>query len=313
MAELSKSLGVIRGTAMMLNIVLGAGLLTLPGLAVQEVGSRAIFVWFACALAAAPLLWVFAILGRRYPDAGGIAAIMGHAFGKPGRISATLLFLGAVSVGLPAIALTGGHYASAALGGSAWIYAMGLILAALAVNFLSAEVAGRVNAIFASLVLVFIIGLAVVGWLVVPPDTPAISVSQTKNPEMRQFGLAFMMVFFAFTGWEVSANLGEEFRNPRRDLPLAMALSFAVAVALYLVLALVVARAGEAGKGLVKIAIAQALGMQSPKEAAPEPKTAGTNEEKRFLIFRSMREAVIRRNKNYRNFNLRDKVSLLYN
>jgi len=106
-----------------------------------------------------------------------------------------------------------------------------------------------VNAIFASLVLVFIIGLAVVGWLVVPPDTPAISVSQTKNPEMRQFGLAFMMVFFAFTGWEVSANLGEEFRNPRRDLPLAMALSFAVAVALYLVLALVVARAGEAGSG----------------------------------------------------------------
>lgn len=68
-------------------------------------------------------------------------------------------------------------------------------------------------------------------------------------PALSTLGLAFMMVFFAFTGWEVSANLGEEFKNPKRDLSRAMALSFGVAVTLYLMLALVVAGAGEAGIG----------------------------------------------------------------
>lgn len=249
MTELRKSLGVMRGTAMMLNIVLGAGLLTLPGLALQQTGDWAIFVWVACAVAAAPLLWVFAVLGQRYPDAGGVAAIMGHAFGKWGRASATLLFLGAVLVGLPAIALTGGHYAATVLGGPSWTYATGLIIAALAVNFLSTEIAGRVNALMASLVLIFIICIAVVGWFVVPENTSVRIVDPISHPGMQQLGLTFMMVFFAFTGWEVSANLSGEFRNPQRDLPRAMALSFAVAVALYLVLALIVAKAGATGSG----------------------------------------------------------------
>jgi len=43
----------------------------------------------------------------------------------------------------------------------------------------------------------------------------------------------FMMIFFAFTGWEVGAGISEEFRNPRRDLPIAMFLSFSIAVLLY--------------------------------------------------------------------------------
>ena len=41
MAELSRSLTVWRGTAILLNIVLGAGLLTLPGLAIGSLGAAA--------------------------------------------------------------------------------------------------------------------------------------------------------------------------------------------------------------------------------------------------------------------------------
>ncbi len=247
MAELRRSLGVGRGTAMMLNIVLGAGLLTLPGLAHQAVGGAALVVWLACALAAAPLLLVFAILGRRHADAGGLATIMGRAFGAAGRVPATFLFLGAVSVGLPAIALTGGHYAAAALGGVPHLYAAGLIVAALAVNLLAAELAARVNAAVASLVVLVILAVAVLGWVAVSPDLGAVAVAATDWPGLPVFGLTFMMVFFAFTGWEVSANLGEEFRDPGRDLPLAMAASFAIAVALYLALAVVVAGSGKTG------------------------------------------------------------------
>lgn len=247
MDDLRRSLGAGRGAAMMLNIVLGAGLLTLPGLAVMQVGAAAPLVWLACAVAAAPLLWIFAVLGRHHSDAGGLAVIMDRAFGARGRIPATFLFLGAVALGLPAIAITGGHYAAAMLGGNEHLHAAWLLVAAVGVNFLSAEIAGRINAAIASALVVFILAIAVLGWWAVGPDLGDLAAAPAAWPGLQPFMLAFMMVFFAFTGWEVSANLTGEFRNPARDVPRAMALSFVVAVALYLVLAFVVSGAGDVG------------------------------------------------------------------
>lgn len=247
MTELDRSLGAFRGAAMMLNIVLGAGLLTLPGLAVMAVGAAAPLVWLACALAAVPLLWVFALLGQRHADAGGLAAIMQRAFGPWGRIPATFLFLGAVALGLPAIALTGGHYMSALIGGPEALHAAWLLVLAVGVNFLSAEVAGRINAAIASALVAMIVAIAVLGWIAVRPGPAVVLEAADAWPGTAPFVAAFMMVFFAFTGWEVGANLTGEFRNPQRDVPRAMALSFVVAVALYLLLAGIVTAAGPVG------------------------------------------------------------------
>ncbi len=247
MADLDKAIGPWRGTAMLLNIVLGAGLLALPGLAVKAAGSSAILVWGICAVAAVPLLLVFATLGRSFPDAGGLATFMKHAFGAPGYACATFLFLGAVAVGLPAIALTGGYYAAAVLGGPPTLYAALLIGGALMANLLSAEIAARVNAALASAILLILVAVAVLGWVAVRPSLDTVTLVPQTLPDPPVLGLAVMMVFFAFTGWEVGANLGGEFKNPERDFPIAIAASFGIAVALYLVLAVIVVAAGPEG------------------------------------------------------------------
>lgn len=243
MNDLKKSIGVWRGTAMMLNIVLGAGLLTLPGLAVKTAGSGALSVWLVSALIAVPLLIVFAILGRSYPDAGGIAAFMKQSFGETGYAVATFLFLGAVAVGLSGIALTGGFYAASALGGPPALYAALLIVGATGANLVSAELAAQINAALASVILLILVAIAIACWGAVQPDLGT-SVAEFSMPSAGVFGVTFMMVFFAFTGWEVSANLSGEFRDPRKHFPIAMAASFLIAVGLYLVLALIVAEAG---------------------------------------------------------------------
>ncbi|MDJ0639668.1 MAG: amino acid permease [Paracoccaceae bacterium] len=242
MSELNKSIGLWQGTGMMLSIVLGAGLLALPGLAAETAGSGALYVWLACAAVSVPLLAVFAIVGRLHPDAGGIAAIMKKAFGNQGYAPATFLFLGAVSVGLPSIALVGGEYAAAAIGASQHVVAIVLIVAATAVNLLSSRLANRISAALASAVILVLVLLAIFGWQATSPSFDQIV--NADVPKIAVFGLTFMMVFFAFTGWEVAANLAGEFRNPKRDLPLAMAMSFVVALILYLVLAWIVAAAG---------------------------------------------------------------------
>lgn len=244
-AELKKTLGIARGTALMLNIVLGAGLLTLPGLAYREIGSDAIWLWLASAFAAVPLLVVFAIAGRRFSDAGGIPALAGRILGRQGYTVSTFLFLGAVILGLPAIAITGGYYASGLVGASPYLLAAGIVVVATGVNFLSAETAGRVNGAIATLLLLFLIGIAIFGGLAVypPSEAPPISVPALDHDRATYAG-AFLMVFFAFTGWEVAVHLSEEFRNPQRDVPRAMALSFLIAVALYIGLAFIVAASG---------------------------------------------------------------------
>ena len=249
MSGLVKSLGVTRGTALMLNIVLGAGLLTLPGLAFRDAGADALWVWGACALAAVPLLVIFALIGRMFQDAGGIPAIAGQQFGPRGYTAGTFLFLGAVALGLPAIAITGGYYAASLIDVSPYMLGAALLIAATGVNFLSAEIAGRVNSAIASALVAILLGVVVLGAVAVAKGGGEIQGAISTSPPAGLAGYAavFMMVFFAFTGWEVAAHLSEEFRSPKRDIPLAMALSFIIAVFFYFALALIVALSGLTG------------------------------------------------------------------
>ncbi len=242
MTGLTKSLGVLRGTALLMNIVVGAGLLTLPGLAVEKAGNQAPAAWALCALAAVPLLLVFIVLGRRYPDAGGIASYARRGFGAIGARTASLLFLGAVVFGLPSIALSGGHYLAAAFGGSPATLALALLLGAVVPHLLPGEGAAKAMAWTASLVLVTVIVFLAVGAVGVGTTNVGGGVVGGSAFDLVGALAPFTMLFFAFTGWEVGAGIAEDFRDPARDFPRAMALSFGAASALYLAVAYVTAR-----------------------------------------------------------------------
>ena len=150
-------LTMLRGTGLMLNIVVGAGLLALPGLTVAVAGDQALWAWLVCAIAATPLLLVFVILGGRYPDAGGIAHFVRLAFGEAGYIAASLIFLGAVVFGLPAIALTTGHYIAAITGGAPAQIAAGIVVLAALTLTSSPDIAARLSTVIASTILVLLL------------------------------------------------------------------------------------------------------------------------------------------------------------
>ncbi len=244
MAELQKTLSAWRGAALFINIVLGAGLLVLPGLTVQKIGDLSMISWILCAVLASPLFIIFIILGCRYPGPGGIASYVQQAYGKLAYIIASLMFLGAVLLGLPAIALTGGFYASNTFGGPAHMYALLTLAAVLVLNLQSVEAAGKLNQWLSWVLVAFLTGLALLSLFLVSkePTTSSFAIPSSFS-EMQMIWFAVPMIFFAFTGWEVGASITGEFKNPKKDLPLAMWLSFIIAVVLYLVMAYVVQRA----------------------------------------------------------------------
>lgn len=237
MSELKQMLTVLRGTGLMLNIVVGAGLLALPGLTVAIAGDQALWAWLVCAIAAAPLLLVFVILGGRHPDAGGIAHFVKLAFGEAGYVAASLIFLGAVAFGLPAIALTAGHYVTAIIGGPPALIASAIVVIAALSLTTSPDMAARLSTIIASTILILLLVIISIGLAGVDWSTAAKTISPVADISLPVVLAPFMMIFFAFTGWEVASGLSEEFRNPQRDFPRAMLLSFTIATSLYLAMA----------------------------------------------------------------------------
>lgn len=67
---LLRSVGPGQATALAISIVVGSGLLVLPGVAYQDVGPAAIYAWILGAMLVTPLLVIFVSLGRRSREPG---------------------------------------------------------------------------------------------------------------------------------------------------------------------------------------------------------------------------------------------------
>ena len=88
-------------------------------------------------------------MGKRFPNAGGIAHFAEIAFGQAFYSIASFLFMGAVAFGLPAIALTGGlscgNFSLSTCSFCRWYY----YFAALS-HLISPEIAGKISSFAAS-------------------------------------------------------------------------------------------------------------------------------------------------------------------
>ena len=248
MDQLKATLGPISGTLMMLNIVLGASLFILPGLAAQQTGPASIVYWLLAILLSLPLLVIFCLLAAERPSSGGVAHLVGAAFGRRFFVMASYLFLGAVMLGLPAIALSAGYALQAGFGLNAGLSAGFIITLAVAANFLTPKRASQLGST-ASILSISLLAALIIFGFVATPSSGLLSVEEVFSS--RSFtsefsiGLSVIpLIFFAFTGWEVAISLGGEFKKPKRNVPIAIGASFIIASILYLLCAMVVVHAG---------------------------------------------------------------------
>jgi len=177
---------------------------------------------------------------QAFSHAGGIAHFTEIAFGPLGSLMASFVFLGAVAFGLPAIALTGGYCLAEIMPGQPVFHAMLILVSATLFHLFSVKAVGRISTFIASGILVALLGLVGIGLYVLDWGHINTNTSTLAEWDTRRIFAPFMMIFFAFTGWEVAAGTSGELKNPERDFPRAMILSYFAAVAIYLAMAFVV-------------------------------------------------------------------------
>lgn len=233
LGELRKTLTVTRGVGVSVGMIVGSGLLVLPGLAYANAGAGAVFGWALAAGVVVPLLFVFAQLGAQHPNAGGVVGFVRAAFGRAGAAPIAFTLLGACAFGGAAMAISGGNYVAALFGhaGIVVLAALGYVMLTGWLNALGSQLAGSLQTVLTAVLVLLVAAVAAVPFLR-PGFEPhgVVAVPDSWTTLLPVVGL----VFFAFTGWELVASTTEEYRNPRRDLPLVVGLTFLLVVVLYL-------------------------------------------------------------------------------
>ena len=224
---------MLQGTAMYVGAVLGTGVIALPALAAETAGPASLLAWAGLVVVSAPLAAVFAALGARHPDAGGVSTYARLAFGERAAAMVGWWFFFCIPSGMTAAGLFAGDYVAAAVGGgdaTAALTAVALFAASTAANAGGVRVSGRLQLGLAGL----LVTLLLVSVLLSLPEARLDNFQPFAPNGWLAIGPAAALLVWSFAGWEAITHLAAEFRRPDRDLPRATAAAVVLVGLLYL-------------------------------------------------------------------------------
>ena len=233
MSRLNKELGLLQGIALLSTSLLGTGIFVVPALAATAAGSASLWAWLILIALVLPVAFTFAQLGKRFPHAGGAPHLIGRAFGVRMERLIAFLFLAVLPVGLPAALniATGFWQALLPIGqGGALLIQLLTLGAMLLLGQRPARASGLVQGVIALAILGTV---ALIWWagdlpMASQPLLPAVDAASWS-----QIPAALGVMFWCFVGIEAFTHLGEEFKRPQRDFPLALLLGVLLAGLVY--------------------------------------------------------------------------------
>ncbi|MEV0229006.1 amino acid permease [Nonomuraea sp. NPDC050786] len=250
--ELRRTMSLWQLTLFSVGATLGTGIFVILGQAVPKAGPAVVLSFVLAAITALFSALSYAELAGTIPVSGSSYS---YAYATLGELVAwvcgwCLMLEYAVSVA--AVAVGWGEYLNAFLralfgftlpeavtrspgqGGVVNVAAIVIVLLATWLLLHGASESATANAVFVVIKVVVLLFFCMV----------AFTAFQTRNftpfAPMGVAGItaAASQVFFSYIGFDAASTAGEEARNPRRDLPLAIILSLAIVTAVYVLVAM---------------------------------------------------------------------------
>ena len=265
MSELKRHMGLFHLTMYGVGIIIGAGIYVLIGEATAFAGNS---VWVSFLLGMIVAIFAglsYAELTALFPKAAAEYTFVKHAF-KNNFLAFIIGWLTAITSMITAatVALGFGGYFTQFINLPITISAILLIGILSVVNFIGIKESAWANTIFA---IITVVGLALIIFLGMTFETTE-SVDYFETPNgMTGIILAFVLIFFAFIGFEDMANVAEEVKRPQKTLPRAIILSVIISGVIYILVSLSVVRVinweelGQSAAPLAAVA-ERSLGIQ---------------------------------------------------
>ncbi|HWB06687.1 MAG TPA: APC family permease [Verrucomicrobiales bacterium] len=234
--SLRRDLGLLDAVGIGLGAVMGAGIFVVTGVAAGVAGP-AFLVGLAVAGAAATFNGLSsAQLAALYPQSGGTYEYGYRVAGPAAGFAAGWMFLASKLAAAGTVALGFGHYASALFPGSLPLpFAAGAVVLLTIANLLGIRKAGALNLAIVFLTLLSL-GSFVAGGI---PSFDAANLTPFAPHGWRGVAESCALLFFAYTGYARLATLGEEVRDPEKNIPRAILLTLIFSFVIYLAVGLV--------------------------------------------------------------------------
>ncbi|NUW70113.1 L-methionine/branched-chain amino acid transporter [Vibrio coralliilyticus] len=246
MSQLKQEITLLSGVGQLSTTLLGTGLFMVPAIAAGIAGSLSLWAWLILFIAICPIALTFAQLGKRYPNAGGTAHFVRQAFDKRLEKSVAWLFVSVIPVGVPAaVALAAGFLQQLlpeALNSSIFAQLLTVFLL-IAVNLAGTKSSGRLQ----TLIALSIFALVAAFWWKGDIGAQDLTMPAFSSESTWSIGAALAVMFWCFVGIEAFAHMGEEFKNPQRDFPIAIIIGCFVAGAAYWACSVVILKYGAYG------------------------------------------------------------------
>lgn len=225
-------LGLAQGIGLLSTSLLGTGVFAVPALAALVAGNNSLWAWPVLIILVFPIAIVFAILGRHYPSAGGVAHFVGMAFGSRLERVTGWLFLSVIPVGLPAALQIAAGFGQAMFGWHSWqllLAELGTLALVWYIGTRGASSSANLQTVIAGLIVALIVAI----WWAGDIKPANIPFPAPGNIELTGLFAALSVMFWCFVGLEAFAHLASEFKNPERDFPRALMIGLLLAGLVY--------------------------------------------------------------------------------
>lgn len=233
-------LTVADAIALIVGIVIGAGIFRTPSLVAASVdsGGMMLGVWFIGGLISLIGALCYAELSTTFPNTGGDYHFIMRAFGKRTAFLFGWARMSVIQTGsIALLAFIFGDYISQiySLGEfSSVIYAAGIVLILTSINIAGIHLGSGTQKLLTTLEVFGISAVIVVGLFYVPT---AADYSLSFDPVLKSgnsFGMAMVFVLLTFGGWNEAAYISAEIRSGNKKIAFALISGIIIITCVYL-------------------------------------------------------------------------------
>ena len=229
--------------ALVVGIVVGAGIFKLPALVASNTGDAAtmMLAWILGAAISILGALCYAELATAHPNAGGEYHFLERAFGGDvARLFAWARMTVIASGSIAIFAFVFADYATAILPlgeHSSSIWAGLLIVILTAINLVGISAGKATQNILTIVECLGLVLVIVAGFFFSSPDAQA-TAPLAQSGSAGAFGLAMVFVLLTYGGWNDAAYLSAEIKNGHRNIVRSMIWGLSIVAALYILVSL---------------------------------------------------------------------------